>query len=265
MYWISHIEGGPRRVNHASVAIGDFIYSFGGYCSGEDYTTTKTMDVHMLNTNNLRWSLIYPRRNDKDVYPNVPFQRYGHSAVAYKHFVYIWGGRNDETVCGVLFCFDTHTLRWSKPEVSGPRPGARDGHTASVIGDFMYLFGGFEDSSDQFSRDLHLLNLKTLTWRYIQTFGEPPSYRDFHTSTIMPSLNRMYIFGGRGDIHSPYHSQDEVYCPKIVYLDLASNQWHMPTTTGSEPLGRRSHSACKLSFFYGLVFFLIFFFNNFNF
>lgn len=258
MYWISHIEGGPRRVNHASVAIGDFIYSFGGYCSGEDYTTTKTMDVHMLNTNNLRWSLIYPRRNDKDVYPNVPFQRYGHSAVAYKHFVYIWGGRNDETVCGVLFCFDTHTLRWSKPEVSGPRPGARDGHTASVIGDFMYLFGGFEDSSDQFSRDLHLLNLKTLTWRYIQTFGEPPSYRDFHTSTIMPSLNRMYIFGGRGDIHSPYHSQDEVYCPKIVYLDLASNQWHMPTTTGSEPLGRRSHSACKFYFFYGLVFFLIF-------
>lgn len=37
MYWLAHLEGGPRRVNHTAVAIGDYIYSFGGYCSNEDY------------------------------------------------------------------------------------------------------------------------------------------------------------------------------------------------------------------------------------
>lgn len=65
---------GPRRVNHASVAIGDHIYSFGGYCSGEDYRISRPIDVHVLNTNTLRWSLL-PMKNQK--YPQVPFQRYG--------------------------------------------------------------------------------------------------------------------------------------------------------------------------------------------
>ncbi|NP_001232119.1 kelch domain-containing protein 3 [Taeniopygia guttata] len=37
--WAVHLEGGPRRVNHAAVAVGHKVYSFGGYCSGEDYET----------------------------------------------------------------------------------------------------------------------------------------------------------------------------------------------------------------------------------
>ena len=48
--WTVHLEGGPRRVNHAAVAIDVRIYSFGGYCTGEDYETTRPMDVHVLNT-----------------------------------------------------------------------------------------------------------------------------------------------------------------------------------------------------------------------
>ena len=28
----------------------------------------------------------------------------------------------------------------------------------------------------------------------------------------------MYIFGGRGDRHSPFHTQDEIYCHQIMYL-----------------------------------------------
>lgn len=66
---------GPRRVNHASVAIGEYIYSFGGYCSGEDYRISRPMDVHVLNTNTLRWSLLPMKKDQK--YPQVPFQRYG--------------------------------------------------------------------------------------------------------------------------------------------------------------------------------------------
>ena len=52
--WTVHLEGGPRRVNHAAVAIDDWIYSFGGYCTGEDYDTTRPMDVHVLHTGKKR-------------------------------------------------------------------------------------------------------------------------------------------------------------------------------------------------------------------
>jgi hypothetical protein len=129
----------------------------------------------------------------------------------------------------------------------------------------MYIFGGFEELIDQFSCDVHCLNLKTMQWHFIHTSGAPPSFRDFrelikfkiilkfniltvHLDTATVINDRMYIYGGRGDIHAPYHSQEEIYCPKIVYLDLKSNHWVTPTVTGKIPIGRRSHSACKFIF-----------------
>lgn len=246
MYWTVHLEGGPRRVNHAAVSIGDYIYSFGGYCSSEDYKTSEPMDVHVLNTNNLRWSLVPAKKDDKGVplkYPFVPFQRYGHTAVAYDNKVYLWGGRNDEYACSILFCFDIKTLKWSKPLVSGTLPGPRDGHTACVWNNKMYIFGGFENDIDQYTCDVHCLNLENMEWTFIQTFGDSPSYRDFHSATVIN--DKMYVFGGRGDRHGPYHSQEEIYTTEIIYLDLKTKQWNKPRMTGNVPVGRRSHSACK--------------------
>jgi len=48
--WTVHLEGGPRRVNHAAVSVNDKIFSFGGYCTGEDYETKLPIDVHVLDT-----------------------------------------------------------------------------------------------------------------------------------------------------------------------------------------------------------------------
>lgn len=50
MYWTAHLEGGPRRVNHAAAAVGELVYSFGGYNTGENYNEQRPMDVHVLNT-----------------------------------------------------------------------------------------------------------------------------------------------------------------------------------------------------------------------
>lgn len=36
-------------MNHAAVAVGHKVYSFGGYCSGEDYETLRQIDVHVFN------------------------------------------------------------------------------------------------------------------------------------------------------------------------------------------------------------------------
>ena len=74
-------------------------------------------------------------------------------------------------------------MKWSTPAVSGNRPAARDGHSAAIVGNYMYIFGGFEESIDQFSCDVHCLNLETMDWSYIRTFNSPPSYRDFHSCT----------------------------------------------------------------------------------
>lgn len=113
-----------------------------------------SIDVHVLNTQNLRWFQVPARKNGRGSpleYPEVPFQRYGHTSVAYQHKVYLWGGRNNENGCNILFCFDTQTMRWSKPEVTGSIPGIRDGHSACIVDHSMYIFGGFEEEINQFS------------------------------------------------------------------------------------------------------------------
>lgn len=103
--------------------------------------------------------------------------------------MYIFGGRNDEMVsralcnsvvlpiksekipqvCDILFCFDTRTCEWETPSVTGNLPGARDGHSACIVGSRMYIFGGFEEVIDQFSCDVHCLDLQTMQWSFIYT------------------------------------------------------------------------------------------------
>jgi len=238
MYWTVHLTGGPQRVNHAAVIVGDKVYSFGGYCSRENYHVRRPIDVHILNTVTLRWKVFFP---PKGSHQQAPYLRYGHTAVAHGTKVYIWGGRNDDSACNKLYCFDTEHLVWSCVSTNGLTPGARDGHSACVINDHMYIFGGFEDDEDRFSQDVYKLCLLTYTWSYVFTTGEPPSYRDFHSATAID--NRMFVFGGRGDQSAPHHSTMELYCNSIVYLDVVERKWHKPVTVGKLPVGRRSHSA----------------------
>lgn len=87
MKWTAHIEGGPMRVNHAAVSIGDKIYSFGGYCSTDEYRDWQPIPVHVLETATMRWTHVNYNQDDTD----LPFERYGHSAVAYGDKVRIYG------------------------------------------------------------------------------------------------------------------------------------------------------------------------------
>ncbi|XP_043763436.1 kelch domain-containing protein 3 isoform X3 [Cervus elaphus] len=241
--WTVHLEGGPRRVNHAAVAVGHRVYSFGGYCSGEDYETLRQIDVHIFNAVSLRWTKLPPvRPAARGQAPVVPYMRYGHSTVLIDDTVFLWGGRNDtEGACNVLYAFDVNTHKWSTPRVSGAVPGARDGHSACVLGKTMYIFGGYEQLADCFSNDIHKLDTSTMTWTLICTKGNPARWRDFHSATMLGS--HMYVFGGRADRFGPFHSNNEIYCNRIRVFDTRTEAWLDCPPTPVLPEGRRSHSA----------------------
>jgi hypothetical protein len=120
-------------VNHAAVAVGDRIFSFGGYCTGDNYRDERPIDVFVLNTTTLRWTEI-PKPADPQLLASWPYQRYGHTVVAKGDTCYLFGGRNDEAACNLLFTFCTNTYQWSRPVVEGDIPGERDGHSAAIIG-----------------------------------------------------------------------------------------------------------------------------------
>lgn len=244
--WITQIEGCPKRVNHAAVAIGHKIYSFGGYCTGENSKDYTSMDVHVLNTATFRWTrhpvsdLPYFEYDDI-----VPYKRYGHTAVVYGDKIYIWGGRNDRTSCSVLFCFDTVWHCWTAPKTDGCIPPARDGHTACVWKNYMYIFGGYCEDSNSYTRRVFRLNLDTMEWSLVKTKkseqGEEPDGRDFHSAVCLN--DRMYVFGGR-EQGSPSSElfELEFYSNKMWYLNLQTFRWHLCATHGAVPPGRRSLS-----------------------
>jgi len=241
--WTIRLEGGPRRVNHAAVAIGDKIYSFGGYCTGEDYETTRPIDVHVLDAITYRWNIVHASRHDGAWQQTIPYQRYGHTCVAWDDKAFIWGGRNDrDGACNVLFCFDPATKTWTRPIVVGPVPGARDGHSACVIGDAMYVFGGYEEDEDRFSNEVHRFSFLTLTWSHIAVSGSPASWRDFHSASAVGG-RYMIVFGGRSDYGAPFHTNHEFYCRRVHVFDTQTKQWSQPHVLGEGPAGRRSHSA----------------------
>ncbi|XP_064365920.1 kelch domain-containing protein 3 [Dromaius novaehollandiae] len=241
--WAVHLEGGPRRVNHAAVAVGHKVYSFGGYCSGEDYETLRQIDVHVFNAVSLRWIKLPPVwTNSRDHVREVPYMRYGHSAVLIDDTIYIWGGRNDtEGACNVLYAFDVNTHKWFTPKVSGMVPGARDGHSACVLAKSMFIFGGYEQLADCFSNDIHKLDTTSMMWTLISAKGTPARWRDFHSATIIGT--KMYVFGGRADRFGPFHSNNEIYCNRIKVFDTETNSWLDSPPTPVLPEGRRSHSA----------------------
>ncbi|KAM9808465.1 kelch domain-containing protein 3 isoform 2-T3 [Syngnathus typhle] len=241
--WSVHLEGGPRRVNHAAVAVEHKVYTFGGYCSGEDYETLRQIDVHVFNTVSMRWMNLPPVRPlGHERAREVPYMRYGHTAVLLDETIYLWGGRNDtEGACNVLYAFDVNTHRWFTPKISGTVPGARDGHSACVLLKAMYIFGGYEQLADCFSNDIHKLDTTTMHWSLIDTMGIPASWRDFHSATIIGT--KMFVFGGRGDHFGPFHSHNEIYCNQIEVFDTQTNTWLSRPATQLSPDGRRSHSA----------------------
>ncbi|XP_019625858.1 PREDICTED: kelch domain-containing protein 3-like isoform X1 [Branchiostoma belcheri] len=243
MHWIVHLEGGPRRVNHAAVSVGDKVYSFGGYCTGEDFETTRPIDVHVFHIVTCRWKkLPIPTHSDPD-YQSVPYMRYGHTAVAVGEKVYLFGGRNDsEGADNILYCFDTTTLRWSCPQVTGATPPARDGHSLCVVDDNLYVFGGYEQIADCFSNEVHKLDTTTMHWRLLPARGHPARWRDFHSATAVGS--KMLIFGGRADQLGPYHSNHEIYPNYVKVFDTVTLRWSEPEVKNRAMIeGRRSHSA----------------------
>ncbi|XP_041352699.1 kelch domain-containing protein 3-like [Gigantopelta aegis] len=251
--WTVHLEGGPKRVNHAAVAIGDKIFSFGGYCTGEDYKTTRPMDVYVLDTISLRWRVLPIVPASHPDYPCIPYQRYSHTAVAVGDCAYIWGGRNGKDgACETLYQFDSTTNRWSRPVVYGNIPGARDGHSACVINNKMYIYGGFEVEVDRFFNDVHAFDFNTMTWMEVKTLGRPACWRDFHTATAVGST--MFVFGGRSDEGGDLFTNNEIYCNKMQTFNTLTNTWHEPVTHGDKPPGRRSHSSfmyCGMLYVFG--------------
>lgn len=256
--WVTAVDGGPRRVNHASAAIEDRVYLFGGYCSldstpySEQATrTVTTIDVFCLHSTTMRWKKLRDNDGtdkvkniiDRNSFKDTPYMRYGHAVTPYKDKVYLWGGRNDQYGPDAdMFSYCTKSNSWEKVEWSGNRPFGRDGHTMNTWNDKIIIFGGFDAEYDTYSNDTHIFDIKEKFWSRVVTSGSAPRWRDFHTAVIIS--DKLFIFGGRCDLFGTQQSARDYYDPSVKYLDLKNVMWsNQLVKSGVQPVGRRSHAA----------------------
>lgn len=92
-----------------------------------------------------------------------PQRRYGHTMVAYRHSLYVYGGAADGILDNVVHCFDVDTRAWSviHPAEGSEVPCGRVFHSAAVWNNSMYIFGGTIDSLSNRSGDLFRFSFST--------------------------------------------------------------------------------------------------------
>ena len=74
------------------------------------------------------------------------------------------------------------------------RQGSR--HTTTLAGDKLYVLGASDSGT---FRDVHALDIETLTWSPVEAGGQPPIARSRHTSTLVGrNLNEAVTFVREG-------------------------------------------------------------------
>ncbi|CAM8986069.1 unnamed protein product [Rhodiola kirilowii] len=181
------------RFNHAAAVIGSKMVVVGGE-SGNGLLD----DVQVLNFDRFTWtevsSKLYLSPNSLPL--KIPKCR-GHCVVSWGKKVLLIGGKTDPSSEKLsVWVFDTESECWSLMEVKGDVPVARSGHTVVRASSVLILFGG-EDAKRKKLNDLHMFDLKSLTWLPLHCTGTGPSPRFNHVAALYNDKT-LLIFGGAG-------------------------------------------------------------------
>ncbi|CAO2839431.1 unnamed protein product [Amaranthus hypochondriacus] len=179
------------RFNHAATVVGNKMVVVGG-----ESIHGMLDDVQVLSFDQFSWtsasSKIYLSPTSLPL--KIPSCR-GHSLVSCGKKALLIGGKTDPGSEKIsVWAFDTETECWSLMEAKGDAPVARSGHTVVKSSSVLILFGG-EDSKRRKLNDLHMFDLKSMTWLPLQCTGTGPSPRSNHVAALYDD-RILYIFGG---------------------------------------------------------------------
>ncbi|KAK1401844.1 Galactose oxidase/kelch repeat superfamily protein [Heracleum sosnowskyi] len=264
----------PEKWGHTSCYSNGFLYVYGGCCGGLHFR-----DVLVLNLETMAWNKLMTTGQD-------PGPRDSHSAVLVEQKMIIFGGTNGTKKVNDVHVLDLKSREWSRPHCEGIAPSPRESHTATLFGNKeLVIFGGSGEGGANYLNDLHILDLKTMSWTSPQVHGDIPVPRDSHSAVAIE--NKLIVYGGdcgvryQGDVdmldmetttwsklvvHGPspgvraghvavcYHSRvyviggvgDKKYYNDVWFLDTSTCVWTRLEICGQKPQGRFSHTALAM-------------------
>lgn len=236
-------EAPRRRYEQATAIVGEKMYVIGGNTNGR-----LLADVHSMDLRSLAWTRVdatagttaLPSSSAPNSPPPPPPPPQlppiaGHVALTWQQTVLIAGGHTkDASTTFEIYSLDTATGAWSKLEPSGTKPSARGGHTATLLGQQLFVFGG-EDRSRRALSDLHVLDLKTMTWSSPATTGAAPAARTGHAAAALGDM--LFVFGGGSTIDC---------FSDLKVLDTRTLVWQAVSPAGAVPKPRAGCSSAVL-------------------
>ena len=133
-----------RREGHTSVAVEDYIITFGG-C----YLDKKCFnDLFVFNTRTNSW--VVPK-----VSGMPPLEREGHTSTMVGPLMYVYGGSSEVGYLDDVYALNVNPglpgsgeelpMAWGHIDVSGPQPVGREGHSACSVRCSHIYFGGYTE------------------------------------------------------------------------------------------------------------------------
>ena len=140
---------------------------------------------------------------------------------------------------GVGAVAQAQMLTWDPWTTSGTPPSPRKGHAAVVVPavDSIFVFGGQDRTG--LLNDLYVLRAAGYShvWAQLQPRGTPPSQRAGHSMILVPSRNRILVFGG-------YTSSGRCLNDLWALDSLATGgHWVLLSPGGTPPTPRAEHTA----------------------
>ncbi|RAL48886.1 hypothetical protein DM860_001206 [Cuscuta australis] len=215
---------------------------------GEFYNGSKTFvygDLYRYDVEKKEWKLVSS--------PNSPPPRSAHQAVAWKNYLYIFGGEftspNQERFHHYkdFWVLDLKTNQWEQLNYKGS-PSPRSGHRMVLYKHTIIVFGGFYDTLREvrYYNDLHVFDLDQFKWQEIK--GTPgcmwPSARSGFQ--LFVHLDEIYLYGGYSKEISPDKSGSEkgVVHSDMWSLDPRTWEWNKVKKSGMPPGPRAGFSMC---------------------
>ncbi|KAK9049465.1 hypothetical protein SSX86_031569 [Deinandra increscens subsp. villosa] len=215
---------------------------------GEFYNGTKTFvygDLYRYDVNKGDWKLVSS--------PNSPPPRSSHQAVAWKNYLYIFGGEftspNQERFHHYkdFWMLDLKTNQWEQLNYKGC-PSPRSGHRMVLYKHKLVVFGGFYDTLREvrYFNDLYIFDLDTFKWQEIKPTPGclwPSARSGFQLFVYQEDI---YLYGGYSkEISSDKNSSEKgIVHSDMWVLDPKTWVWNKVKKGGMPPGPRAGFSMC---------------------
>ncbi|KAL0388750.1 UNVERIFIED_CONTAM: Dynein regulatory complex subunit [Sesamum radiatum] len=212
------------RFNHAAAVVGNKMVVVGG-----ESANGLLEDVQVLSFDRFSWTMASSKLylSPTSLPLKIPACK-GHVLVPWGKKVLLIGGKTEPVSDRVsVWAFDMEAECWSPIEAKGDIPVARSGHTVVRANSVLILFGG-EDTKRRKLNDLHMFDLKSLTWLPLHCTGPRPSARSNHIAALYND-KMLFIFGGS----SKSRTLNDLYS-----LDFEAMVWSRIKTRGFHPSPR---------------------------